>query len=69
MFLSLVILSVAVLTFVLKYVFSSSGPNPFEEDTREPLKKMVHDRKQKNEVLKQGELNYQGRQIWVVFNF
>lgn len=48
------IISFALVIFILKYVFSS-GPNPFEKDTREPLKKMVHDRKQKNKVLKQGE--------------
>lgn len=47
--------------FIFKYVFSGSGPNPFEVDTREPLKKMVHDRKEKNKVLKQGELSQQGR--------
>uniref|UniRef100_A0A3Q1F9Z1 All-trans-retinol 13,14-reductase n=1 Tax=Acanthochromis polyacanthus TaxID=80966 RepID=A0A3Q1F9Z1_9TELE len=46
----------AIVIFVLKYVFSSPGPNPFERDTREPLKKMVHDRKEKNKVLKQGFL-------------
>uniref|UniRef100_A0A3P9H3Y2 All-trans-retinol 13,14-reductase n=1 Tax=Oryzias latipes TaxID=8090 RepID=A0A3P9H3Y2_ORYLA len=40
--------------FVFKYVYGSSGPNPFEKDTREPLKKMVHDKKEKNKVLKQG---------------
>ncbi|TWW70285.1 putative all-trans-retinol 13,14-reductase [Takifugu flavidus] len=39
-----------------KYVFGSSGPNPFEKDTREPLKPMVHNRKEKNKVLKQGFL-------------
>ncbi|KAM6914597.1 all-trans-retinol 13,14-reductase [Lycodopsis pacificus] len=50
------IVCVALVIFILKYVFSSSGPNPFEKDTREPLKKMVHDRKEKNKVLKQGFL-------------
>uniref|UniRef100_A0A3P8RVJ8 All-trans-retinol 13,14-reductase n=1 Tax=Amphiprion percula TaxID=161767 RepID=A0A3P8RVJ8_AMPPE len=50
------IILVAIVIFVLKYVFSSPGPNPFERDTREPLKKMVHDRKEKNKVLKQGFL-------------
>ncbi|XP_045896579.1 all-trans-retinol 13,14-reductase [Micropterus dolomieu] len=48
------IICVALVIFILKYVFSSSGPNPFETDTREPLKKMVHDKKEKNKVLKQG---------------
>ncbi|KAJ4932534.1 hypothetical protein JOQ06_010952 [Pogonophryne albipinna] len=47
---------IAFVIFVLKYVFGSSGPNPFEKDTREPVKKMVHDRKEKNKVLKQGFL-------------
>ena len=55
MLLSVVIICVALVIFVLKYVFGSSGPNPFEKDTREPVKKMVHDRKEKNKVLKQGE--------------
>ncbi|KAF3846061.1 hypothetical protein F7725_003139 [Dissostichus mawsoni] len=52
MLLSVVIFCVALVLFVLKYVFGSSGPNPFEKDTREPVKKMVH-RKEKNKVLKQ----------------
>ncbi|KAL3053423.1 hypothetical protein OYC64_005876 [Pagothenia borchgrevinki] len=56
MLLSVVIICVALVIFVLKYVFGSSGPNPFEKDTREPVKKMVHDRKEKNKVLKQGFL-------------
>lgn len=51
------IIGVVLLIFILKYVFSSPGPNPFEKDTREPLKKMVYDRKEKNKVLKQGEPN------------
>lgn len=55
MLLSVAIISVCLVAFILKYVFSGSGPNPFETDTREPLKKMVHDRKEKNKVLKQGE--------------
>eukprot|EP00066_Takifugu_rubripes_P002809 XP_003964953.1 PREDICTED: putative all-trans-retinol 13,14-reductase isoform X2 [Takifugu rubripes] len=56
MLLSVVVISVALVIFVLKYVFGSSGPNPFEKDTREPLKPMVHNRKEKNKVLKQGFL-------------
>lgn len=56
MWVSVLIISVALVIFILKYVFGSSGPNPFETDSREPLKKMVHDRKEKNKVLKQGEL-------------
>ncbi|XP_026884070.2 all-trans-retinol 13,14-reductase isoform X2 [Electrophorus electricus] len=38
----------------LKYVFSSSGLSPFDVDTREPLKPMVLDKKEKDKVLKQG---------------
>lgn len=56
MLLSVVIISIALVVFVFKYAFGSSGPNPFEKDTREPLKPMVHNRKEKNKVLKQGEL-------------
>ncbi|XP_011602506.2 all-trans-retinol 13,14-reductase [Takifugu rubripes] len=56
MLLSVLVISVALVIFVLKYVFGSSGPNPFEKDTREPLKPMVHNRKEKNKVLKQGFL-------------
>lgn len=55
MLLIVAVISVALVIFILKYVFSGSGPNPFETDTREPLKKMVHNRKEKNKVLKQGE--------------
>ncbi|XP_047427779.1 all-trans-retinol 13,14-reductase-like [Mugil cephalus] len=54
MSLVLSIVCVVLVLFILKYVFSGSGPNPFERDTREPLKKMVHDTKEKNKVLKQG---------------
>ncbi|XP_029015716.1 all-trans-retinol 13,14-reductase isoform X2 [Betta splendens] len=46
--------TVALVIFIYKYVFSGSGPNPFEKDSREPLKKMVFDKKEKNKVLKQG---------------
>lgn len=55
MLLTLALIFVFLLVFLYKYAFGSSGPNPFETDTREPLKKMVHDRKEKNKVLKQGE--------------
>uniref|UniRef100_A0A7N8WPI8 All-trans-retinol 13,14-reductase n=2 Tax=Mastacembelus armatus TaxID=205130 RepID=A0A7N8WPI8_9TELE len=51
---SVVIILVALIVVIIKYVFSSRGPNPFETDTREPLKKMVHDKKEKKKVLKQG---------------
>ncbi len=64
MWLSVAIVSVALVIFIFKYVFGSSGPNPFETDTREPLKTMVHDKKEKNKVLKQGELNYQRRLVY-----
>ncbi|XP_073350198.1 all-trans-retinol 13,14-reductase [Pagrus major] len=56
MWFSVAIICVGLVLFILKYVFTGSGPNPFETDTREPLKKMVHDRKEKNKVLKQGFL-------------
>lgn len=55
MLLSVGIISVALVVLVLKYVFGSSGPNPFEKDTRVPVKQIVHNRKEKNKVLKQGE--------------
>lgn len=55
MLLSVGIISVALVVLVLKYVFGSSGPNPFEKDTRVPVKPIVHNRKEKNKVLKQGE--------------
>uniref|UniRef100_A0A3B4Z890 All-trans-retinol 13,14-reductase n=1 Tax=Stegastes partitus TaxID=144197 RepID=A0A3B4Z890_9TELE len=54
MWLIVPVILVALAIFVFKYVFSSPGPNPFETDTRGPLKKMVHDMKEKNKVLKQG---------------
>ncbi|CAG07254.1 unnamed protein product, partial [Tetraodon nigroviridis] len=56
MLLSVGIISVALVVFIIKYVFGSSGPNPFEKDTRVPLKPIVHHRKEKNKVLKQGFL-------------
>lgn len=66
MWISVAIISVALVVFILKYVFTTPGPNPFETDTREPLKKMVHDRKVKNKVLKQGELNVRGRNLILI---
>ncbi|KAL6476694.1 hypothetical protein MHYP_G00151930 [Metynnis hypsauchen] len=51
---ALVIVLLVVLLF--KYVFGSSGPSPFDVDSREPLKPMVLDEKEKNKVLKQGFL-------------
>ncbi|CAJ1076264.1 all-trans-retinol 13%2C14-reductase [Xyrichtys novacula] len=56
MLFSLGLICVALIIFLYKYVFGNSGPNPFETDTREPLREMVHDRKEKNKVLKQGFL-------------
>lgn len=56
MLLSAALVSVVLVIFIYKYAFGSSGPNPFETDTREPPKRMIHDRKEKNKVLKQGEL-------------
>ncbi|KAI4901905.1 hypothetical protein NFI96_013840, partial [Prochilodus magdalenae] len=47
---------VLVVLLLLKYVFGSSGPSPFDFDAREPLKPMVLDRKEKNKVLKQGRI-------------
>lgn len=57
MLLSVAIISFALVVLVIKYVFGSSGPDPFEKDTRVPMKPIVHNRKEKNKVLKQGELN------------
>ncbi|XP_049600053.1 all-trans-retinol 13,14-reductase isoform X1 [Syngnathus scovelli] len=59
MWLTLAIISVALLVCCLKYVakhVATIGSNPFHRDTREPLKPMVHNRKEKNKVLKQGFL-------------
>lgn len=55
MWLAVVLICVALVAIIYKYV-SGSGPNPFDIDTREPLKPMVFDRKEKNKVLKQGFL-------------
>lgn len=49
------IVCAALVVLLLKYVFGGRGPDPFEKDTREPLKKKVFDKKEKNKVLKQGE--------------
>ncbi|XP_051995195.1 all-trans-retinol 13,14-reductase-like [Xyrauchen texanus] len=56
MWLAIVIISLAVLAIVFKFVWGTSGPNPFDIDTREALKPIVLDRKVKNKVLKQGFL-------------
>ncbi|XP_030592016.1 all-trans-retinol 13,14-reductase [Archocentrus centrarchus] len=48
------IICAALVILLLKYVFGGRGPDPFEKDSREPLKKRVYDKKEKNKVLKQG---------------
>ncbi|XP_017561101.1 all-trans-retinol 13,14-reductase-like [Pygocentrus nattereri] len=47
---------VLLVVLLLKNVLGSSGPSPFDFDSREPLKPMVLDKKEKNKVLKQGFL-------------
>ncbi|XP_057717119.1 all-trans-retinol 13,14-reductase-like [Corythoichthys intestinalis] len=56
MWLALAIVGVSLLIYCIKNALGSCGPNPFMVDTREPLKPMVHNRKEKNKVLKQGFL-------------
>ncbi|XP_030649033.1 all-trans-retinol 13,14-reductase [Chanos chanos] len=56
MWITVGIIVVALVAFLFKYVFGTSGPNPFDIDTREPLKPLVTDKKVKNKVLKQGFL-------------
>ncbi|XP_056117566.1 all-trans-retinol 13,14-reductase [Rhinichthys klamathensis goyatoka] len=56
MWIAVVLISLALVAIVFKYLLTTSGPNPFGIDTREPLKPMVFDRKLKNKVLKQGFL-------------
>ncbi|KAL2101213.1 hypothetical protein ACEWY4_002974 [Coilia grayii] len=56
MWITVGIIVVALVVFLLKYVFTTPGPNPFHQDTREPLKPIVTDHKVKNKVLKQGFL-------------
>lgn len=56
MWIAVVVISLALVAIMIKYVLGTSGPNPFAIDTREPLKPMVFDRKLKNKVLKQGQL-------------
>ncbi|KAI7803604.1 all-trans-retinol 13,14-reductase-like [Triplophysa rosa] len=55
MWLAVVIICLALLAILLKYVLGT-GPNPFDIDTRDAPKPMVFDRKVKNKVLKQGFL-------------
>ncbi|XP_061761456.1 all-trans-retinol 13,14-reductase [Nerophis ophidion] len=56
MWITVAFICVALLALVLKYVFTSPGLNPFEVDSRQALKPMVLNRKEKNKVLKQGFL-------------
>lgn len=51
-----VIVAVLLVTLFLKYVFGTSGPSPFDTDTREPPRPVELDKKQRNKVLKQGFL-------------
>ncbi|KAJ7992277.1 hypothetical protein DPEC_G00276850 [Dallia pectoralis] len=56
MWITVTVVLASLITVIFKYVFSRSGPNPFDVDTREPLKPMVTVKKEKNKVLKQGFL-------------
>ncbi|KAK7901932.1 hypothetical protein WMY93_018701 [Mugilogobius chulae] len=53
MWLSVAIVFAAIIALILKYIFTTPGPNPFARDCREPLREIVP-RKEKNKVLKQG---------------
>ncbi|KAM6957575.1 all-trans-retinol 13,14-reductase [Aplochiton taeniatus] len=55
MWITVAIICAALVAYLLKSWFTS-GPNPFDVDTREPLKPLVSDKKEKNKVLKQGFL-------------
>uniref|UniRef100_A0A673K2T1 All-trans-retinol 13,14-reductase n=1 Tax=Sinocyclocheilus rhinocerous TaxID=307959 RepID=A0A673K2T1_9TELE len=56
MWIAVVVISLALVAIMFKYVLGTPGPSPFAIDTREPLKPMMLDRKLKNKVLKQGFL-------------
>ena len=59
MWIAVAIICAGLVALILKYVFDAfgtSGPNPFDIDTREPLKPLVTDMKEKNKVLKQGKV-------------
>uniref|UniRef100_A0A672RN64 All-trans-retinol 13,14-reductase n=1 Tax=Sinocyclocheilus grahami TaxID=75366 RepID=A0A672RN64_SINGR len=56
MWIAVVVISLALVAIMFKYVLGTPGPSPFAIDRREPLKPMVLDRKLKNKVLKQGFL-------------
>lgn len=49
-----IVVAAWLFVLLLKNVVFGSGPDPFEKDTREPLKPLVTDKKVKNKVLKQG---------------
>lgn len=53
MWISVALILAALIALVLKYIFTAPGPNPFERDTREPVREIL-DSKDKNKVLKQG---------------
>ncbi|CAL8304525.1 unnamed protein product [Merluccius merluccius] len=54
MWLAILVVCVFLVLVLLKYVFSTPEPNPFAVDTREPVKPIVFDKKEKKKVLKQG---------------
>ncbi|KAG9337604.1 hypothetical protein JZ751_028456 [Albula glossodonta] len=56
MWITVAILCVCLIAFLFKSVIGNPGPNPFYVDTREPLKPLVTDKKEKNKILKQGFL-------------
>uniref|UniRef100_A0A3B3ZC23 All-trans-retinol 13,14-reductase n=1 Tax=Periophthalmus magnuspinnatus TaxID=409849 RepID=A0A3B3ZC23_9GOBI len=53
MWISVAIVCAVLLALILKYIFTTPGPNPFARDSREPVRGIVP-RKEKNKVLKQG---------------
>jgi all-trans-retinol 13,14-reductase len=55
MWIIVAIICAALAALLYKYVFRTSGLNPFDIDTREPLKPLVTQKKEKNKVLKQSE--------------
>ncbi|KPP71684.1 putative all-trans-retinol 13,14-reductase [Scleropages formosus] len=56
MYLTALVCCAAVLALLFKYLIWDRGPNPLAVDTREPLKPLVTDKKEKNKILKQGFL-------------
>lgn len=53
MWISVAIICAGLLALVLKYIFTTPGANPFDRDTREPVREILT-KKEKNKVLKQG---------------